>query len=456
MNSSELELQNVWWKGDCSGDFHLHRLRSNKYIYLPASTLCSELEQEQQGIYTLIGPRQIGKTTYLKLLIQKLLEKHSPLSLFYFSCENMTKEALREVLFFYLREIAPKKGKRFIFLDEVSLVENWELVELELYNKGLLEEVIIINSGSSSLNLKKSAERLPGRKGKGRTLYLLPLSFREFVFLIDPQAEEVDKNPLAFLDTLQKHLHHYVLASGFPYLINAYFRGKIEDNAYDIYKDWIEGEIAKAGRSIQTAHQIFARLLVSRTSLVNWDSLAQQCSIKSHKTVAEYVDLFDSLFMVKVLYQIEEDLRVKYAKNKKIYFLDHFLFSVLEKSTLQINNYFDYYQQKIKDNDYFSKIIENIAFSNLFKLILEKGYGINNTLFFWRSKTQQEIDFLVKVQRGTEKIVVPLEVKYSNRVEPSRLKTFRPIILSKDTYNPKYSIFPVALVLFKLEEYVKI
>ncbi len=456
MNLPELELQNVWWKGNINDDFHLRKLRHSKYIYFPRLISLSELEQEQQGIYTLIGPRQIGKTTYLKQIIQKLLETYSATSLFYFSCENKNKDTLREVLLLYLREIAATESKKFIFLDEVSLVEDWELMELELYNKGLLDKVIIINSGSSSLNLKKSSERLPGRKGKGRLLYFFPISFREFVFLVDQQAAQMDKTPLLFQDTLRQHLQDYIAASGFPHIINSYFNGKIEDATYDIYKDWIEGEIAKANRSPQTAYQIFSRLLASRTSFVNWESIAQECSIKSPKTVAEYVDLFDSLFIVKALYQIESDLKVRYAKNKKVYFLDHFLFSVLEKNTLQINDYFEYYKNKLKDSDYTSKLVENIVFSNLLQLILEKGYGLNNTLFFWRSKTQQEIDFLVKVQRGTERIVVPLEVKYSNRVEPSRLKTFRPLILSKDTYNQEYSIFPVALVLFKLEEYVMI
>ena len=456
MDRTDLELQNIWWKGNIKDDFHLQKLHHNKYIYFPTLISFSELEQAQQSIYTLIGPRQIGKTTYLKLLIQRLLEKYPATNLLYLSCENINKNVLRETLLLYLQEIALGDEQKFIFLDEVSFVEDWELVELELYNKGLLDKVIIINSGSSSLNLKKSAERLPGRKGKGRILYFFPLSFREFVFLVEPQAEKIDKTPLLFQSTLQQHLQDYILASGFPQIINAYFNGKIEDAAYDIYKDWIEGEIAKVGRSSQTAYQIFTRLLASRTSLVNWESMAQHCSIKNHKTVAEYVDLFDSLFMIKVLYQIEGDLKVRYAKNKKIYFLDHFLFSVIEKSTLQINNYFEYYKSKVNDSDYLSKLIENAVFSNLLKLILEKGYGLNNTLFFWRSKTQQEIDFLVKVQRGTEKIVVPLEVKYSNRVEASRLKTFRPIILSKDTYTPEYSIFPAALVLFKLEDYVKI
>ncbi len=454
MNPADLELQNIWWRGNIENDFHLRKLRAAAYIYHPHLLDQREL-RETSGIYTLIGPRQVGKTTYLKLLIQELLKEHAPSNLFYFSCENSTKEALREVLFLYLQSIAGP-GKKFIFLDEVSLVEGGEYLELELYNKGLLEEVTIINSGSSSLNLKKSSERLPGRKGSGRIIYFFPLSFREFVFLVEPKAETLAQNPLAFLDTLQKLFLQYVLASGFPKVINEYYTGKIDDLTYAAYKDWIEGEIAKAKRSVSWAYHILKRIMESRTSLTNWDSIAQQSAIKNPSTVAEYVGIFDSLFLVKIIYQVGSDLKVREAKNKKIYFFDHFFISVIEKNLLNINNYFDYYQQRIKDNDYLSKIVENIVFSNVLKFLVTKGYGIENTLFFWRSKSQQEIDFVVMVRKGEQKLIVPIEVKYRNQVERNRIKTFQPIILSKETIDKENSIYPVSVFLFTLEEFIKI
>lgn len=454
VNLTELELQNVWWNKSIDEDFHLQKLAVRKYIYSPGLLDAKELLREKSGIYTLIGPRQIGKTTYLKQLVKELLPSCILQNIFYYSCENLSKEQLRGTLLFFLSQIA-KKGPKFILLDEVSLVDGWEMIELEMYNKGLLIDTTIINSGSSSLNLKKSAERLPGRKGKGKTCYFLPLSFREFVFLVSPQAKEIEQSPLTSISTLTTLFKQYVEASGFPQIINDYFENKIDDSRYDIYKDWIEGEVTKAKRSSNYAYQILSRVLESQSSQLNWESIAKNSTIKSHTTIADYIDLLDSLFIVKVVNQIENNLKLRLARNKKVYFFDHFLFSVVEKSILKINNYSEYYRQKLNESGYLSKVVENIVFSNLLKHVINKGYSLNDTIFFWRSKTQQEIDFMVYIRTGQKKLVTPIEVKYRNQVERSSLKSFRPIILSKDTYAPEKNIIPVPLFLFKIDQYVK-
>ncbi len=455
MNLSELEIQNVWWTKDINSDFHLRKLAEKKYAFHPRIIPLKELLQEKSGIYTLIGPRQIGKTTYLKQIIREILPHYQKNNLFYFSCENNTKEQLKEIILLFLNNISGK-GKKFIFLDEVSLVEGWELIELELYNKGLLEDIIIINSGSSSINIKKSSEKLPGRKGKGKLYYFFPLSFREYVFLVEPKAKEIDDNPLLYLGFLQGLFKQYILTGGFPQLINEYALGSIDDSKYDIYRDWIEGEITKTGRSVNSAYQVLSRVLESRSSQLNWESIAKNSTIKSHTTISEYIDLLDSLFVTKTVNSIGSDLKIGFAKNKKVYFFDHFIFSVVEKSVLKINDYFEYYNEKIKDEKYLSKIVENIVFSNIINHIVSRGYSINNTLFFWRSKTQQEIDFLVYLRKKNAKLIIPLEVKYANNVSPSSLQTFKPIILSKTDYNEKNRIYPCSLVLFQIDNFVKI
>jgi predicted AAA+ superfamily ATPase len=455
MDIQELKIQNIWWDKDINLDFHLRKLAGKKYAFSPKIIPIEELLQEKSGIYTLIGPRQIGKTTYLKQIIRELLSHYPKNNLFYFSCENITSEKLKEAILFFRSNIA-ERGKLFIFLDEVSLVEGWELVELELYNKGLLEQTIIINSGSSSVNLKKSSEKLPGRKGKGKVYYFFPLSFREYVFLVEPKAEEMDKKPLMHLDSLKKLFHKYTLAGGFPQIINEQAAGSIDDSKYDIYRDWIEGEITKFGRSVNYAYQILSRVMESRTSQTNWESIAQNSTIKSHTTVSEYIDLLDSLFITKTVSSIGSDLRIGVAKNKKVYFFDHFLLSTVEKSLLKVNDYYDYYTHKLTDETYLSKIVENIVFSNLIKHIVNRGYSINNTLFYWRSKTQQEMDFIVYVRKKSTKIIVPLEVKYSNNVSRSSIQTFKSIILSKDYYSDEHKIFPCHLVLFQLDKFVKV
>lgn len=68
-----------------------------------------------------------------------------------------------------------------MFLDEISSVNNWQKSIKYLYDTGRLENAFVVLTGSSSYNLKKSSERLPGRREFGKDIVYLPVSFKEYI-----------------------------------------------------------------------------------------------------------------------------------------------------------------------------------------------------------------------------------------------------------------------------------
>ena len=110
--------QNPWWfsKEKIKEDEKVKEALSkkNKLIYY----------FEDKSNKLIFGPRQIGKTTYFKLLIYDLIlkKKINPRKVVYFSCEPLRHfEEIIELL----RKIDMLiEGEKYIFLDEISFVED--------------------------------------------------------------------------------------------------------------------------------------------------------------------------------------------------------------------------------------------------------------------------------------------------------------------------------------------
>ncbi len=79
-----LSFLNPWWedKQAIQLDKHLNEVKNFKYIY---STPLLKKEFKLGNIYTIRGPRQIGKTTFLKQLIKQKLQTVDKENIFYWT-----------------------------------------------------------------------------------------------------------------------------------------------------------------------------------------------------------------------------------------------------------------------------------------------------------------------------------------------------------------------------------
>jgi uncharacterized protein len=113
--------------------------------------ILSELKFDRDRVYTIRGPRQVGKTTMVKIIIRELLAKieHSQ-SVFYFTCDLVADEKeLFEVLELYLDWAAAfRLDRKYIFLDEISSFRDWEKGLKYLVDTGALKNSTVVLTGS--------------------------------------------------------------------------------------------------------------------------------------------------------------------------------------------------------------------------------------------------------------------------------------------------------------------
>lgn len=433
----ELFDQNPWWKDKklIEEDYDIVKWKEKKNRWIP--DIINKINLKSFGLHIISGPRQAGKTTALKLLISNLLKKKNPRSLFYFNCENLADyKELSEIIGRYLefKESSSIKSS-IILLDEITLPKEWYRAIKSLIDKGKLRNDVIIITGSSSMAIKKEVELFPGRRGNGKDFTMYPLSFRAFLSVIDPKLlqkiqpicniREIRKkvlNALLFERELNKYLKIYMEYGGFPLSIANLHDSKEE--AKKTYLSWVKNAILKADRSDIIARQIIKAIIETLQSNVSWEGISKKIEIKSPKTVAAYLELLKSMFVVNLLYNLDiSGKKIRFGKNKKVHFRDPLLLELCEDWCL------------ITAKNKQSALAEALVVEHLSRMFPEN-------VFFW--KDGFEIDAVVMDKKDT----YGFEVKWSERSDArkvSHLKDF--VIVTKKEYTKSPLKIPLSVFL---------
>ncbi len=455
MTYTDLLSFNPWWesKEKISQDIHLQKFDGEKIKYSPV------LEAEK-GITVVRGPRQVGKTTLMKLKIRDLLLKGTdPADIFFYSFELKRKpDEIYEIVSEYLHSV--KKGHAHLFLDEVTTILEWSRAIKLFVDKGdLTEKDATIITGSSSVDLQKGSDRLPGRGIEGNEYFYFPCSFCRYLELrgivlercdpADPKQffEFASKN-LSKLLTLNSEFSRYLQHGGFLYAIN---NGKSE-LTLERYARWLEGDFIKWQKNPQVVKEILQAIIKKSGSQFGFNSIAKECSVSSHNTISDYLSMLDEELFLKTLNKTELPWKIQRRKEKKAMFLDPLLISVAEH----------WADQRLDES---IKIEQTVA-SHLSRL--------GSVAFYNDGK--KEIDCILKIGSGQGRSepntseaepsghdTLGIEVKWSSSISRSDTyavrKTTIPYVLSKDVLKIENDVpvVPVSLFLAMLDagEFVK-
>jgi len=147
--------QNPWWENKEweEQDKNLVEFREMKIRWIPK--WIEQISFKPFSLNFIVGPRQVGKTTGLKLLIKNLLKGRNEFSVFYLDLEIFKDLAeLREAIeeYFKLREKKSIKNS-VIILDEVTSLKEWQRIIKFYIDTGKFSNDVIIATGSSTLKV---------------------------------------------------------------------------------------------------------------------------------------------------------------------------------------------------------------------------------------------------------------------------------------------------------------
>ncbi len=305
----------------------------------------------------LIGPRQVGKTTLITALANSIGE-----NVLVLNCDEPDiRKLLSEKTSTELKALIGKNT--VVIIDEAQRVKNIGL-SLKLI-ADQIKSVQLIVSGSSALELANEInEPLTGRKWE---FLMFPLSVKE---MKDHHGETEER----------RMLQSRLIYGMYPDVINNPGREKeVLKNLTDsyLYKDIFS---FKDVRKPEIIEKLLQALSLQMGSEVSFNELADL--VKSDPlTVSRYIELLEKTFVVFRLPSFSRNLRNELKKSRKIFFYDNGVRNAI------IANF-----QPLELRKDAGPLWENYLMSERLKFNAYQSAIVNR--FFWRTKQQQEIDYI--------------------------------------------------------------
>ncbi len=366
LDDEQIYRYNPWWEreGWELDDPHLRRLRVRS-VRLPAPQV-EDVDLSAPAVHILRGPRQVGKSTDLKLLVGRALRVGVPArQIVYLSLDLLEDQPASELVATISRalELAGRRwdGPRLILLDEVTATRNWRVSIKVLWDDGHIDSDVVLCTGSSAIDLAQGAtERLPGRRGAGRDMLVLPQGFASFARALDPAlpsglgltvAEILTDDGRAALSDARAHLASlrasldcYLRFGGLPAAVAEAVAGLNEpsEEVQRVLWDSLTREVQRRGASVSAAQALTERIARSLGSKLSWSRLARELDVplggrggrrssagSDPRTVQSYVELLAINYFALVIYFWKADSGSSdLAKDKKIYFGDPLLHTI--------------------------------------------------------------------------------------------------------------------------------
>ena len=304
----------------------------------------------------LLGARQVGKTTLLKMLFG------SSEAVLWMNGDEMDVQALFDSIS-ATRLKAIFGQKKIIIIDEAQ-----RITDIGLRMKLIIDqipEVQLVVTGSSSFELaNKLNEPLTGRKWEYQ---MYPLSFGEMV----AQHGLLEEKRL---------LAHRMVYGYYPDVVNTVGMEKEIlkqlSNSY-LYKDVLLLQQIKKPEGLIKLLQGLAYQVGSQ---VSYNELSQLTGLDA-KTVEKYIEVLEQTYIIFRLGSFSRNLRSELKKSRKIYFYDNGIRNALIANFNQVENRTDV-----------GALWENFIVAERVKYIQYSQKWVNS--WYWRTKEQKEIDYI--------------------------------------------------------------
>jgi uncharacterized protein len=316
------------------------------------------LDRVHKGKLLLVtGPRQVGKTTLMRQLVEKQAEKF-----LWLNCDNPDDRAdLENATVTSLKSLLGAHS--LVVVDEAQRVKNIGLTLKMLADN--FPNVQVLASGSSALELANEIkEPLTGRK---REFHLYPFSTQEMINITSLREEK-------------RLLEQRLIYGFYPEVVNSpsdASEALFEITGSYLYKDILTLDQVRKPVILQ---KLLLALALQVGSEVTFNELGNTVGIDK-ETAEKYLDLLEKSFIIFKLNSFSRNMRREIKKGKKIYFWDNGVRNAI------LNNF-----NAISLRNDIGGLWENFIISERMKFLHYQG--IRSNVYYWRTTTGKELDWV--------------------------------------------------------------
>ncbi len=338
-------------------------------------------------IKLITGPRRVGKSVFALLLLQG-----RNFAYLNFDDNQLLEKWDEELVLSLLNDVYPDYD--FLLLDEIQNLPDWDLWVSKLYRRG--KNLIITGSNAKML----SGEMATVLTGRYLQIEMLPFSLKETMSWrnINPQQEEQTAQARALTDD-------YMRNGGYPETIST--RNITKSYLSTLFDSILLKDVAKRHniRNTTDLYNLATYLLSNFCNPISANELAEALGMSSVTTTQKFCNYLNEPYLFFYLPRFNNKLKLMKKAPSKVYVID--------------NGFVQSTAFNLSDN--LGRLLENQIFIEL----LRRGYIPGNTLFYYRSRNDKEIDFVTRQGTKVEQLI---QVCYDMTSEKTRNRELNALV----------------------------
>ena len=330
-------------------------------------------------IKLITGPRRVGKSVFALLMLQG-----KNFAYLNFDDNQLLEKWDEELAMLALYDVYPDYD--FMLLDEIQNLPDWDLWVSKLYRRG--KNLIITGSNAKMLS-REMATVLTGRYLQ---IEMLPFSLEETMRWkdISPDREEQAAQAIMLADD-------YMRNGGYPETIPA--RSITKSYLSTLFDSILLKDVAQRHKVRNTTdlYNLATYLLSNFCNPISANELAGELGLSSVATTKKFCDYLNEPYLFFYLPRFTNKLKLMNKAPKKVYVVD--------------NGFVQSTAFNLSEN--LGRLLENQVFVEL----LRRGYIPGQTMFYYRTRNNKEIDFVTRKGSKVEQLI---QVCYDMTSEKTR------------------------------------
>ena len=320
-------------------------------------------------IKLITGPRRVGKSTQALLML-----RDRNFAYLNFDSQQLLDAWDADLVMRMLDDVYP--GYEYLLLDEVQNLDAWDLWVSELYRFG--KNLVITGSNAKML----SSEMATALTGKYLKVEMLPFSLEEFFDWNKLDLVRLSPEQQADASAL---MDDYLRNGGYPEVVaSRQLTRTYLDTLFDsiVWKD-----VAKrhSVRNVTDLNDLALYLVSNFCNPVSANELTEELGFSSVNTTKKFMDYLHEPYLFYYLPRYNNKLKLMKKAPRKVYVVDNGFVAAKAFS--------------LSDN--LGRLLENQVFVEL----LRQGYDTDKTMFYYRSRNDKEVDFVLRKGTHIDRLV---------------------------------------------------
>jgi predicted AAA+ superfamily ATPase len=267
-------------------------------------------------------------------------------------------------------------GYDYLLLDEVQNLEGWDLWVSELYRIG--KNLVITGSNAKML----SSEMATVLTGKYLQVEMLPFSLEEFFDWNKLELHNLKPEQDAECKVLTDD---YMRNGGYPEVVAS--RQLVRSYLDTLFDSIVWKDVAKRHnvRNITDLNNLAMYLVSNFCNPLSANELSKELGFSSVNTTKKFMDYLHEPYLFYYLSRYNNKLKLMKKAPRKVYVVDNG-FVAAKAFSLSEN---------------LGRLLENQVFIEL----IRQGYDTEKTMFYYRSRNDKEVDFVLRKETRVERLV---------------------------------------------------